>query len=131
MFFEIGVAVILIPLALVVLDVLSRLKEPSNLPPGPRILPLFLLGTSPKNLPHVLMAQTAKRYGPVYTVKIGLRNIVVVNGHEAAREALVQKGEIYVITGQIKLFDKLAQKGEIYFIIELIELVNTDTDTLS
>ena len=70
------------------------LKQRKNLPPGPLSLPL--VGNIPSlifNLvrtgdePEYLFAKMAKRYGDVFSLKVGTKLIVVVNGCKPMKEA--------------------------------------------
>lgn len=67
----------------------DRPQKKPQLPIGPRGLPL--LG----NLPQLVFSlfptlqSWAQKYGDVYTVRLGSRTIVVVNGHRAVRRVLL------------------------------------------
>ncbi|XP_051978787.1 cytochrome P450 2F2-like isoform X1 [Xyrauchen texanus] len=69
-----------------------RISKPQNFPPGPRPLPLFgnLLELNINN-PLNDFKRLADRYGNVYSLYIGSRPTVVINGCEALKEALVNK----------------------------------------
>jgi len=62
-------------------------KRPPNSPPGKNGFPflgsLLSLGTHPERI----MAKWAKRYGPVYMIKMGTSNVLVINSAEDAYEA--------------------------------------------
>ncbi|XP_077988402.1 cytochrome P450 2U1-like [Glandiceps talaboti] len=65
----------------------------SNYPPGPWGLPI--LGSSiyldPKE-PHKRIVEIAKKYGPVFSIKLNGQASVNVTGMDAIREALVKRG---------------------------------------
>ncbi|XP_058562525.1 cytochrome P450 2A13-like [Neofelis nebulosa] len=65
-----------------------------KLPPGPTPLPLIgnYLQLNTKQLSDSFM-KISERYGPVFTVHLGPRRIVVLCGHEAVKEALVDQAE--------------------------------------
>ncbi|XP_067412716.1 LOW QUALITY PROTEIN: cytochrome P450 2G1-like [Emydura macquarii macquarii] len=79
------------------LIVVAAWKKPSrykNLPPGPTPLPLI------GNFLQMKIGETLKsfeklseKYGPVFTVYFGSKPIVVLCGHEAVKEALVDQAE--------------------------------------
>ena len=73
---------------------LNFLKQRSKLPPGPISLPL--VGSLPNlvfNLvrtgdePQHLFAKMAKQYGDVFSLKVGTKLIVVLNGCKSIKEA--------------------------------------------
>lgn len=51
--------------------------------------------------------QISKRYGPVFTVHLGQRRVVVLCGHEAVKEALVDQAEEFSGRGEQATFDWL------------------------
>ncbi|XP_076148095.1 cytochrome P450 2F2-like isoform X2 [Alosa pseudoharengus] len=67
-------------------------SRPQGFPPGPAPLPLIgnLLQLDPQN-PLKTLSKLAQRYGPVFSLYIGTRPVVVLNGQQALREALVTK----------------------------------------
>ncbi|XP_060640270.2 cytochrome P450 2G1-like [Anolis sagrei] len=65
-----------------------------RLPPGPTPLPLignFLQIKSGETLKSLLKLH--KKYGPVFTVYLGSRPVLVLCGHQAVKEALIDKAE--------------------------------------
>lgn len=66
-----------------------------NLPPGPRGLPIFgnLFDIGPK--PHESLANLAKVYGPVMTIKQGNVTSVVISSPEMARQVLQKQDEAF------------------------------------
>uniref|UniRef100_F6S323 Cytochrome P450 n=1 Tax=Ornithorhynchus anatinus TaxID=9258 RepID=F6S323_ORNAN len=79
----VGLALCLSCLALLVW---KRMRREGKLPPGP--FPLPFLG----NLLHI-RTDLKEKYGPVFTVYLGPRPVVVLCGHEAVKEALVDQAE--------------------------------------
>ncbi len=59
--------------------------------PGPRGLPLLGNILDLGEAPHVDLAQLAQKYGNVYQIRIGSRPIVVLNGVDTIRQALVRQ----------------------------------------
>lgn len=51
--------------------------------------------------------QLSERYGPVFTVYLGQRRVVVLCGHDAVKEALVDQAEEFSGRGSQALFDRL------------------------
>ncbi|XP_067317000.1 cytochrome P450 2G1-like [Anolis sagrei] len=71
-----------------------KLSNKGRLPPGPTPLPVignFLQIKSSETLKSLL--RLSEIYGPVFTVYFGTRPIVVLCGHDAVKEALIDKAE--------------------------------------
>ncbi|GKB46031.1 cytochrome P450 [Tanacetum coccineum] len=64
----------------------SKTKE--NLPPGPRPLPIIGNIHQMGNKPHVSTAMLAKEYGPLVSLRLGSKLLVVASSPEAAKEIL-------------------------------------------
>ncbi|XP_078524247.1 cytochrome P450 2J2-like [Lissotriton helveticus] len=81
-------------LAFVTLQFMKVMWMRGRLPPGPTPVPilgnLWTLGF--KLHPETLM-QIAKRYGNTFTVWLGSKPMVVLNGYEACRDALITHSE--------------------------------------
>ena len=92
---EIVFGVALPVLLFVIATYLDHLFKCRSYPPGPFPLPiignLHLIGEQP----HVLFAEFSKKYGEVFSVSFGMHRVVIVSGIESAREALVQKSNIF------------------------------------
>ncbi|XP_065147826.1 cytochrome P450 2F2-like isoform X1 [Paramisgurnus dabryanus] len=75
-----------------ILFLFIRIPRPKNFPPGPRPVPFFgnLLQLNIAN-PLKDFERLANRYGKVYSLYIGSRPTVVLNGFEVMKEALVNK----------------------------------------
>nr|XP_060639585.1 cytochrome P450 2G1-like [Anolis sagrei ordinatus] len=71
----------------------KRLQK-GKLPPGPTPLPLignFLQIKSGETLKYLLNLH--EKYGPIFTVYLGTRPVLVLCGHQAVKEALIDKAE--------------------------------------
>ncbi|XP_032651539.1 cytochrome P450 2G1-like [Chelonoidis abingdonii] len=86
----------------------KRQPESSKFPPGPTPLPLLgnVLQLSRRDLFTSLMALWGK-YGPVFTVYLGPRRVVVLCGHEAVKEALVDHAEEFSGRGGMPTLDRI------------------------
>uniref|UniRef100_A0A8C4QFT8 Uncharacterized protein n=1 Tax=Eptatretus burgeri TaxID=7764 RepID=A0A8C4QFT8_EPTBU len=86
---SIGVAVLLVRLL-----VGDGSSPRTRFPPGPRGLPLVgnLLQVDLSALPSSLM-QLSKKYGPVFSIRLGEQTIIVLSGYQAVRDALIGKAE--------------------------------------
>ncbi|KAK5867864.1 hypothetical protein PBY51_012322 [Eleginops maclovinus] len=85
-------SVVLILGAVLLLLLLFQNHRTKDFPPGPRPLPILgnLLQLNLEN-PIADLERLAKRYGNVYSIFIGQRPVVVINGLQALKEALVTK----------------------------------------
>lgn len=63
-------------------------------------------GRSPLTTP-IVPHQLSKRYGPVFTVHLGTRRVVVLCGYDAVKEALVDQAEEFSGRGENATFDWL------------------------
>ncbi|KAM9033449.1 cytochrome P450 2G1 [Sarcophilus harrisii] len=92
---------------LAILIAWKHMHKAGKLPPGPTPLPF--LG----NLLQVRTDATfqsflelSKKYGPVFTVYMGPRRVVVLCGHEAVKEALVDQAEEFSGRGELASIDR-------------------------
>lgn len=83
---------VLLLLCVCLLFVSGRSRRPKNFPPGPTALPILgnAHGLSSSN-PLKFLETLRRKYGNVYSLYVGPKAAVVVNGAEALREALVNK----------------------------------------
>ncbi|KAL0968538.1 hypothetical protein UPYG_G00268160 [Umbra pygmaea] len=83
---------VLLCLGICLLFFILKIKRPENFPPGPQLIPIIgnLLHLSVEN-PLENLEKLAKRYGNVFSIYIGGRPAVILNGVEAMKEALVTK----------------------------------------
>lgn len=87
-------------LILLVLRRLHRLKNAGllNLPPGPPGWPivgnLFQVAFSGKHFIHYVR-DLCRAHGPVFTLRMGARTLIVVSGADLAHEALIEQGPLF------------------------------------
>uniref|UniRef100_A0A8D2IZH1 Cytochrome P450 monooxygenase n=1 Tax=Varanus komodoensis TaxID=61221 RepID=A0A8D2IZH1_VARKO len=86
-------------------------KKKSQLPPGP--VPWFFLGNLLKKdmLPLSKYYSKVRTYGPIFTVWLGPKPLVVLCGYEVVKDALVHHAEEFGGRPFIPVHDKLA-KGQ-------------------
>uniref|UniRef100_A0A670ZJZ3 Cytochrome P450 2G1-like n=1 Tax=Pseudonaja textilis TaxID=8673 RepID=A0A670ZJZ3_PSETE len=77
----------------------KRMHKEGKLPPGPTPLPF---------LGNILQVKTSlkEKYGPVFTVYLGPRRVVVLCGHDTVKEALVDQAEEFSGRGEIATIDR-------------------------
>ncbi|XP_070620513.1 cytochrome P450 2G1-like isoform X2 [Erythrolamprus reginae] len=92
---------------LLVISAWKRMHKEGRLPPGPPPLPF--LG----NILQVKTSQPFKsflalkeKYGPVFTVYLGPRRVVVLCGHDTVKEALVDQAEEFSGRGEIASIER-------------------------
>ncbi|KAF5897978.1 cytochrome P450 2F2-like [Clarias magur] len=102
---------ILVVFCVCLLFLFIRIQRPKNFPPGPRPIPIFgnLFHFNIKN-PLKDFEKLAKQYGNIYSLYIGTKPAVVLNGLQAVREALVNKSADFSDRPQTLVKD--VQKGK-------------------
>ncbi|OCT85469.1 hypothetical protein XELAEV_18023636mg [Xenopus laevis] len=97
---------IICTLCLLLLDYMKRRKPCTNFPPSPPSRPFVgnLLQVDLKNL-HNSIKQLSKQYGDVISLQLFWKPMVVLNGFEVMKEALIQKSEDIADRPTIYIFD--------------------------
>nr|ACB98739.1 cytochrome P450 CYP2C47 [Phascolarctos cinereus] len=87
-----------------------------KLPPGPIPLPIIgnILQLDLKNMPESL-SKLAEKYGPIYTLHIGTRRVVVLHGYDIMKEALIDQGDIFMDRGNLPMFEDVAEGHGVIF----------------
>ncbi|XP_033014430.1 cytochrome P450 2G1-like [Lacerta agilis] len=92
---------------LLLISAWKRMHKEGKLPPGPTPLPfignLLQIKTSE---PFKSFLALQQKYGPVFTVYLGPRRVVVLCGHEAVKEALVDQAEEFSGRGELASIDR-------------------------
>ncbi|XP_040445876.1 cytochrome P450 2W1-like isoform X2 [Falco naumanni] len=109
-----GVCMSLLAAALYVLKVFKQ--SALNLPPGP--FPLPVIG----NL-HLLdirrqdksLMKISEKYGPVFTVHLGLQKVVVLTGYEAVKDALLNTADVFADRPAIPIFHHIQHGNGVFF----------------
>ncbi|KAM3852582.1 cytochrome P450 2K1-like [Vipera latastei] len=100
-------------LLLFVLGILFLLKKGSsrnnnspNLPPGPRTIPILgNLHMIDLKRPYRTMIEWSKEYGPIFRIKMGFQEMVVLTGYEMVKEALVNQADAFADRPIIPIFE--------------------------
>ncbi|XP_067413346.1 cytochrome P450 2G1-like [Emydura macquarii macquarii] len=82
----------------------------SHLPPGPAPLPFLgnLLQLKSEEMLNSLK-ELREKYGPVFTIHLGPRRVVVLWGYEAVKEALEDRANEFSGRGKLAAFEEVVQ----------------------
>ncbi|XP_068136109.1 cytochrome P450 2B11-like isoform X2 [Hyperolius riggenbachi] len=96
--------------------VYNNQKQPKNLPPGPRPLPIVgnLLLLDPVQ-PYKTLTELSKKYGPVYTVHFGLGKAVVLCGYDTIKDAFLNHAEEFSNRPVMPLVAKITKDHGLIF----------------
>eukprot|EP00058_Branchiostoma_floridae_P019613 XP_002605103.1 hypothetical protein BRAFLDRAFT_84227 [Branchiostoma floridae] len=88
-------------------------KRSRNLPPYPAgrvpvLGHLLALGRAP----HLKLTAWRRQYGDVFTVRMGMEDVVVLNGYTAVKDALVDRSELFASRPPNCLFDAVTGFGK-------------------
>jgi hypothetical protein len=71
-------------------------RRPKDVPPGASTIPVLgNLHLMPKNEVHLQFQKWAKEYGPVYSLILGTKTMVVLNSARAVQDLLDKRSAIY------------------------------------
>jgi hypothetical protein len=71
-------------------------QRPKNYPPGPPTLPLIgNLHQIPDKKRHLQFEKWAREYGPVFSLMLGTKAMIVLNSDQAIKDLVDKKGAIY------------------------------------
>lgn len=98
---------------ILLVDFMKRRKGGSSYPPGPPSWPFFgnMLQVDFHKLP-TSFDKLSKKFGNVFSFQLGWVNLVVVNGYDAVKEALVAKSEDTADRPPMPLLDYLGFRKE-------------------
>ncbi|XP_077133889.1 cytochrome P450 2D14-like isoform X3 [Ranitomeya variabilis] len=104
---------ITIILCLFLLDFVKSRKPGLRFPPGPRGLPFLgnILQVDFRN-PTITINQLGKEFGTVYSLQYFWKKIVVLNGFEVHKEALINRSEEISDRPRFAMFEKIGYAGD-------------------
>jgi cytochrome P450 len=71
-------------------------RRPKNYPPGPPTLPLIgNLHQIPDEKRYIQFEKWAREYGPVYSIMLGTKVMIVLNSDQAVKDLVDKRGAIY------------------------------------
>ncbi|KFV57101.1 Cytochrome P450 2K1, partial [Gavia stellata] len=87
-----------------------------NFPPGPRPLPIIgNLHIMDLKRPYLTMLELSKTYGPVFSIQMGLRKMVVLSGYDTVKEALVNQADAFSGRPKIPVIGKRGKENGVIF----------------
>ncbi|KAM6324307.1 LOW QUALITY PROTEIN: cytochrome P450 2K4-like [Aegotheles albertisi] len=88
-----------------------------NFPPGHRPLPIIgNLHIMDLKRPYLTMLELSKIYGPVFSIQMGLRKMVVLPGYDTVKEALVNQADAFAGRPKILITEEQGKgKDEVVF----------------
>uniref|UniRef100_A0A8C0JE81 Cytochrome P450 n=1 Tax=Chelonoidis abingdonii TaxID=106734 RepID=A0A8C0JE81_CHEAB len=86
---------------ILVFDHMKRRKRWKNYPPGPVSFPFV------GNLLQVNFQCPRLKFGKIFSLQVGWKNLVVLNGFEAVKAALIQRSEDFADRPSFSLFDHM------------------------
>ncbi|KAK4478950.1 hypothetical protein RD792_014457 [Penstemon davidsonii] len=105
--------ILILPLLPLVIHFIHSTSPNTTLPPGPRPFPIFGNWLQVGNdLNHRLLAAMSKTYGPIFLLKLGSRNLVVVSNPELANQVLHTQGVEFGSRPRNIVFDIFTGNGQ-------------------
>ncbi|XP_071983271.1 cytochrome P450 2D15-like [Engystomops pustulosus] len=104
--------VVILVVSLLFLDFMKRRKKWDHYPPGPPSIPFVgnILQVDFSNI-HIYFRELTKQYGDVFSLQYFWQNVVVLNGFEVMKEALMHKSEDIADRPRFPLFESLGISG--------------------
>ncbi|KAJ2905584.1 cytochrome P450 oxidoreductase [Zalerion maritima] len=94
------------------LKVLSVGRRAPGLPPGPPTVPVLgNLHLMPKERPHLQFEKWAREYGPIYSLMLGTRTMIVLSSDTAVKDVLTTRSGIYSDRPDMFIGQKIASGG--------------------
>lgn len=104
---------LLLPLLPLLVHLFRSFQPLSNLPPGPRTVPVFGNWLQVGNdLNHRMLADMSRTYGPVFFLKLGSKDLVVVSNPELATKVLHAQGVEFGSRPRNVVFDIFTGNGQ-------------------
>ncbi|XP_054975002.1 cytochrome P450 2E1-like [Sorex araneus] len=111
----ITVALLVWMATLLLVHIWKQIYSSWKLPPGPFPLPIIgnILQLDLKNIPKSL-TKLAEQYGPVFTVYLGPRRVVILHGYKAVKEVLLNYKNEFSGRAELFAFEAHKDRGIIF-----------------
>ncbi|XP_071999850.1 cytochrome P450 2C5-like [Engystomops pustulosus] len=110
--------VLLLVIFLLLTKVLKNQKENKykNFPPGPNCLPIIgnMHKFDTKN-PFKTFTELSDKFGPVFSIQLGMQKVVVLYGYDAVKDALANHAEEFSDKADIPIFTETSNRYGIVF----------------
>ncbi|KAM8952648.1 cytochrome P450 2G1-like [Pelodytes ibericus] len=105
-------SLLLIACAVCLLLSITQGRKRERLPPGPTPLPILgnILQLNGKET-YKSFIKFAEKYGPVYTLYMGMERVIILSGYDVVKAALIDRGEEFGCRGHMPLLDKFSSGG--------------------
>ncbi|KAH7146631.1 cytochrome P450 [Dactylonectria estremocensis] len=101
-----------VALAAIVVRLLFTGRRPKNYPPGPPTLPLLgNIHLMPTRDAHLQFRKWADEYGPVYSLILGTKTLIVLSSDHAVKDLLDRKSSLYSHRPEMYVGQTLASGG--------------------
>ena len=122
------------PAAVLLLWLLYRLlrigRRPKDYPPGPPTVPLLgNIHQIPGTDPHLQFQKWAQEYGPVYSLMLGTKTMIVLSGDKAVKDLLDKKSSVYSSRPDLYTGQTLLSGGKRMVMMVCYSTQHTDEET--
>ncbi|KAK5702405.1 hypothetical protein LTR17_022332 [Elasticomyces elasticus] len=91
---------------------LSTGRRPKNYPPGPPTLPIIgNIHQMPQRDAHLQFQKWAQEYGPIYSLILGTKTLIVLSSDEAVKELLDRRSGVYSSRQEMYIGQDLCSGG--------------------
>ncbi|XP_052068662.1 cytochrome P450 2B4-like [Mytilus californianus] len=111
LFTDVSSILFIVLFGLITYTIIKQCRRPSGMPPGPRLWPIAgnMLSITGKHNLIEAFRELRRQYGDIYSLKLGSSWIVVINGHENLKDALVKQGDMFSDRPDNFFFTRLLQ----------------------
>ncbi|XP_059584687.1 cytochrome P450 2K6-like isoform X2 [Alligator mississippiensis] len=87
-----------------------------DFPPGPWPMPIIgNLHIMDLKRPYCTLHKLSKTYGPVFSIQMGLKKMVVLSGYKTVKEALMNQADAFAERAEVPIFEELTRGYGITF----------------